>query len=259
MPVSRLRSTTRDLVAVRRVVDDELEHEAVDLRLGQRVGALGLDRVLRREHEERRRDVVRLVADRDLALLHHLEQGRLHLGGRAVDLVREQEVAEHRAELGVEAAAVRPVDARADEVRRDEVGRELQALEAAAEHVRDGLDGQRLGQAGDALEQDVAAGEQRHEDALEHRLLADDHPLDLEQRRLQRVVGVTRRVRLLARVERVEPPVLVGHVHSPGCHAGHRQFRSPASRDGFRARSSGYVPGRRARPSLWPVPRACGR
>jgi hypothetical protein len=27
----------------------------------------------------------------------------------------------------------------------------------------------------------VAAGEQRDEDALEHPLLADDHPLDLEQ------------------------------------------------------------------------------
>ena len=64
-----------------------------------------------------------------------------------------------------------------------EVGRELEALERAAEHVGDGLDRQRLGQAGHALEQHVAAGEQRHEHALEHRLLADDHALDLEQRR----------------------------------------------------------------------------
>ncbi len=108
----------RHLVALRRVVDDELEHEAVDLRLGQRVRALGLDRVLRREHEERRRHRVRVVADRDLVLLHDLEQRRLHLGGRAVDLVGEQEVAEHRAELGVEPAGVRAVDPRADEVGR---------------------------------------------------------------------------------------------------------------------------------------------
>jgi hypothetical protein len=36
-----------DLVLDLRVVDDELEQEAVDLRLGEVVGALGLDRVLR--------------------------------------------------------------------------------------------------------------------------------------------------------------------------------------------------------------------
>ena len=215
-PLSSERSTTDDLVAVRRVVDDELEHEAVDLGLGQRVGALGLDRVLRGEHEERRRHVVRVVADRDLALLHHLEQRRLHLGGRAVDLVREQEVAEHRAELGVEAAGVRPEDPRADEVGGHEVGRELQPLERAAEHVGDGLDRQRLGQPGHALQQHVASGQERHEHALEHRLLADDHPLDLEERRLERVVGVPRRVRLQLPVQRVEPPLLWGHVLSPG-------------------------------------------
>jgi hypothetical protein len=175
----------RGLLAVGRVVDDQLEHEPVDLGLGQRVRALGLDRVLRGEHEERRRDAVGLVADRDLALLHHLEQRGLHLGRRAVDLVGEQEVREHRAELGVEPVGVRPEHPRADEVDGHEVGRELDAVERAAEDVGDGLDRQRLGQAGDALEQHVAAGEQRDEHALEHRLLADDDALDLEQRVLE--------------------------------------------------------------------------
>ena len=43
----------RQLFVVLRVVDQHLEHEAVDLRLGQRIRALRLDRVLRRHHEER--------------------------------------------------------------------------------------------------------------------------------------------------------------------------------------------------------------
>ena len=60
---------------------------------------------------------------------------RLHLRGRAVDLVGEQEVAEHRAELGLERPLVGPVDARADEVGGHEVGRELHAAERAADHV----------------------------------------------------------------------------------------------------------------------------
>ena len=45
--------------------------------------------------------------------------------------------------------------------------------------------GQRLGQAGHALEQAVAAGEQAHEEALDGAVLADDDLLDLEQRRLE--------------------------------------------------------------------------
>ena len=96
------------LLVVLRVVDQDLEHEAVDLGLRQRVGALGLDRVLGRHDEERRRHRMRVVRDRHLPLLHHLEQGRLHLRG---DLVREQEVAEDRAELRVERALVGAVDA----------------------------------------------------------------------------------------------------------------------------------------------------
>ena len=94
---------------------------------------------------------MRVVPDRDLALLHHLEQGGLHLRRSAVDLVREQEVAEDRAELGLELA--RPEDARAHEVRRNEVRRELHARERAAEDVGGRLDRQRLRQAGHALDQ----------------------------------------------------------------------------------------------------------
>ena len=54
-------------------------------------------------------------------------------------------------------------------------------LNDAAKDVGERLDRQRLGQAGDALEQDVATGQQADEDALEHRVLADDDAADLEQ------------------------------------------------------------------------------
>ena len=36
-----------------RILHEDLEHEAVLLRFGQRIGAFLLDRVLRRQHEER--------------------------------------------------------------------------------------------------------------------------------------------------------------------------------------------------------------
>ena len=140
------------------------------------------------------------VADRHLPLLHHLEQRRLHLRRRAVDLVGEQEVAEDRAELGLELGAVGPVDARADEIRRDEVGRELHALERAAEHGRGRLDRERLREPGHALDQHVPAGEQADEHPLEHLLLAGDHAPDLEQRLLELATDLFH-ARLLARLD----------------------------------------------------------
>ena len=50
----------------------------------------------------------------------------------------------------------------------------------AAEHVGDGLDRQRLREAGNALDQQVPAGEQADEHALEHLVLPGDDALDLE-------------------------------------------------------------------------------
>src|SRR3712207_7275404 len=58
----------------------------------------------------------------------------------------------------------------------------FRSLERPAERVGDGLDGERLGEPGHALEQHVASREQRDDDALEHRLLADDDALDLDRK-----------------------------------------------------------------------------
>ena len=116
-----MRSTIDELLGRARVADEDLEHEPVDLGLGQGVRALGLDRVLGGQDEERVGHLEGLAADRHLALLHHLEQGALDLGRRAVDLVGEQQVREDRAERGAELAGLLVVDPRPDEVGRDEV------------------------------------------------------------------------------------------------------------------------------------------
>jgi hypothetical protein len=85
------------LVVARGQADVQLEQEAVELRLGQRVGALVLDRVLRRADDERVGQQPGRAVDRHLPLLHRLEQRRLRLRRRAVDLVGEQQVGEDRA------------------------------------------------------------------------------------------------------------------------------------------------------------------
>ena len=170
-----------ELLVPVRVSDEHLEHEPVDLRLRKGIRPLGLDRILRRHHEERRRDDVRVVADGDLVLLHHLEECRLHLRRRAVDLVCEEEVAEDRAEVGLEPTLIGSVDTGPDEVGGDEVGRELDPPERAAEHGGGRLDRQRLGEARHALDQEMAAGDEAHEHALEHLVLTGDHALHLDE------------------------------------------------------------------------------
>ena len=171
----------RDEVLLGREGDHDLEQEPVELGLGQRVGALHLERVLRGEHEERRLEREPLAGDRDLVLLHRLEQARLGLGRGAVDLVGEDEVREDRAGLEAEdaLAALLDEDVRAGDVGRHQVGRELDAVERAVDDVGDGPDEHRLAEPGHALEQHVAVGEEAGQRLADELALADDDAADL--------------------------------------------------------------------------------
>ena len=124
---------------------------------------------------------MRLPADRDLPLLHRLEQGALHLRGRAVHLVGQDEVREDRAERDLELAELLVEDPRPDDVRGNEVGRELDALELPADGLRERLHRHRLGEPGHALDEKMPSREEGDHHPLQQRVLADDHALDLEQ------------------------------------------------------------------------------
>jgi hypothetical protein len=141
----------------------DLEQEAVELRLGQRVRALHLDRVLGGGHEEGLLELEALAEGRDLALLHGLEQRRLRARRGAVDLVGQDHVAEDRPAVEHEAppaALVLLQDPRPGDVGRHQVGRELDAAEHQVERVGRALDERGLAQARRALEQHVPAGEE---------------------------------------------------------------------------------------------------
>jgi hypothetical protein len=163
-------------LVVGRILDQQLEHEAIHLRFRQRVGALLLDRILGRQHHERFRQFVRLPAQRDLPLLHRLEQRALHLGGRAIDLVGEHHVGEDRSSMGLERAGLVPVDLGADQIAGQQVGRELDAAEAGAERLGQRIDHHRLGDAGNAFQQHVTVAQQRDQHLFQRLTLADDHP-----------------------------------------------------------------------------------
>ena len=73
------------------------------------------------------------------------------------------------------------------DVRGHQVGRELDPLEADVEDLGDRADHQRLGQPGHADQQDVAAGEDRRQDLLDHLALADDDLAQLGDHHVARV------------------------------------------------------------------------
>ena len=93
-------------------------------------------------------------------LLHRFEQRALHLGGGAVDFVRQHEVGEDRALARVESAVLRAVDQRADDVGGQQIGGELNALEVGIGRGGERADAQGLGEPRHAFEQHVAVGEQ---------------------------------------------------------------------------------------------------
>ncbi len=166
----------RDLVVLAEVVDDDVEHEAIELRLGQRIRAFELDRVLRGQHEERLVERIGAAGGGDVILLHRLEQRRLRLRRRAVDLVRQDDLREDRPlhEPQPAAALVLVEDLGAGDVGRHQVRRELDALEVEVEDVGERLDEQRLGEARHAGDEAVAAGEERDEHLLDDLVLPDD-------------------------------------------------------------------------------------
>ena len=144
-----------------RVADAQHHREAIELRFGQRVDAFLLHRVLRREHPERIVEREGGVGERDLPLLHRLEQRALRLRRGAVDFVGQQDVREDRPLLDPERRRLRVVDARAEDVGRQHIGRQLDALELRRDRLRQRRGGQRLGDAGHAFEQHVAAARAR--------------------------------------------------------------------------------------------------
>ena len=112
-------------------------------------------------------------------LAHGLEERGLGLRRRAVDLVGQQQLGEDRAWAEDHLGVALVVQRRADHVAGQQVGGELDAREVEAEHLGERPGDERLAEAGQVLEQDVAAGQDADEDQLQGAPSADDRRLEL--------------------------------------------------------------------------------
>jgi len=115
-----------------------------------------------------------IVTCRSSITSSNLEQSGLGLGGRAVDLVGQQQVRENRPRPKRELAAVLLIHQLAGHVGRHEIGGELNARHLDTQRGGNSFDEQGLGDAGNTLEQHVTIGEQRRQKTGQHLLLAND-------------------------------------------------------------------------------------
>ena len=155
----------------RRIIDAQLEHESVQLRFRQRVRAFLLDRVLRRQHEERLRQRVRLTRRRDACSCIASSSAACVFGGARLISSASTTLAKigpvREPERAVAGRLVLLEQLRAGDVARHEVGRELHARERQLERLRERLHQQRLGEPRHADEQRVAAREERGDEVVD--------------------------------------------------------------------------------------------
>jgi hypothetical protein len=157
----------------------DLEHEAVLLGFGQRVGALLLDGVLRRQHEERRVERMTLPPTVTCRSCIASSSAAWVLGG--VRLISSARIT--LAKTGPR----RNLNERctgglvlldhlgAGDVRGHQVGRELDAREGQRQRTRERRDHQRLGQTRHAFEYAVAAANSAMSSCSTTSILTDDH------------------------------------------------------------------------------------
>ena len=168
---ARLVPQQPHLRRARRIAERDTGQETVVRRRRQCVGAVvARSRVLRGDDHERWADGPRVSVDRDLTLLHRLQEPRLGLRRRPVDLVDQHHVGEHRARLEVEPALLGSPHVGADDVAGKKVDRGLDARHPAAHAGRQGPGEHRLPHAGVILDEQVTTREQRGQDHLERRL-----------------------------------------------------------------------------------------
>src|SRR5664280_1133359 len=167
--VGAAREEKAPLVLRRGIAERDAHEEAVELRLGERVRAEILHRVLRREDEERLGQRPGDAVGGDGPLAHRLQERRLRLRRRAVDLVGQEHRREHGARVKLELLRPHVEDREAEDVGRQRVRRELYAMDADAERLAERRGERRLADARDVFDQEMAPREKTHDRVLHGR------------------------------------------------------------------------------------------
>ena len=153
------------------IMHDDLEHEAIQLRFRQWVGAFEFDGILSGEDEERLFQLVGLALDGDAVFLHGLQEGGLGFRRGAIDLVGEDDVREYGAwqkdQLSASCLRIFLHQIRAGDVRWHQIRRELNARKAEIQNLGKRMDEQGFRQTGDTDDQAVTAYQNGQQDQFD--------------------------------------------------------------------------------------------
>src|SRR5579862_3039946 len=158
----------------------DAHQEAIELRFGQRIGAVMLNGVLRGNDEKRMRKLQSLAVHRHLRFVHSFEERRLRARSSAVDFIGEHDVGENRAGTKLELARFRIVNAYAENVARQQVRSELDALECTVKRFRESLGQSGLANTRNVFNQQMAARKESDQRKLNSFFLAVNRASDRE-------------------------------------------------------------------------------
>ncbi len=132
------------------------------------IGSFLLDRILRGHHHEWRLQRIGLAVNGDLPLFHDLEQCRLRLCRRAVDLVDQNDIAENGSLLELETAFPRIENGSPDHIAGHQIRRELDTRKADRNDFAEQFGRKRLGHSRYAFDQDMAVRQDSRKQQLDH-------------------------------------------------------------------------------------------
>lgn len=163
-----------DFFRLARIIYLHLQEESIERRFRERIRTLFFERVHGGDHEERGREREGFSRDGNSAFLHGFKQGGLDFGRGAVDFVGNDDVRENRSLLNGKFPRLRTVGFGSYDIRRKEVGSELYANRVEIERLGQRFRDERLREARNSFEQNVAIGKKTYEKTSQKVFLTDD-------------------------------------------------------------------------------------
>jgi hypothetical protein len=150
------------------------EEKAIELGLGEGEGSGGGGVVLGGHDEKGIGQVLRFAIDGDLPLIHGLEEGGLRARRGPIDLIGEKEIGKHWAGYEVEAAVALMIEIVAEDVGREEVGSELEALETSSHRGGESVGQRSFSNARRPSEEGMPTGQEGSEEKIGRVIRAKD-------------------------------------------------------------------------------------
>ena len=175
---SRCPFDNLDFFLDRWITHPKVEHKTIQLGFGKRIGPFHLDWVLSGDNKKWRRQTIRLPTNGDFAFLHRLEQRRLGFGWRSIDFVGQQKVRKdgpfHELHSVPPGVLIFLEHVGAGDVRRHQVGGELNSSKLHVERPGKRAAHERFTQTGNAKQKHVPAAKQTRQQPVDDFTLAND-------------------------------------------------------------------------------------